>query len=62
MDFISYHPEAMNMLTYVLDDAGIPANYRQMNGSSVHAYIFTNKAKKQTLFKWQWKPMQGNLP
>ena len=55
-------------LTYVYDDAGIPANYRQMNGSSVHTYIFTNNDLdpvtghgKQFYFKFHWKPKHGKI-
>jgi hypothetical protein len=31
-DFFSHHPEACNMFAFLLDDVGIPLNYRHMEG------------------------------
>ena len=41
-DFFSHIPESTNMFTYLYSDAGIPATYRNMNGSSVHAFKWVN--------------------
>jgi len=50
---------ATNMLTTLYSDLGIPATLREMNGHSVHAYKFVNKARKVTYVKFQWTSMQG---
>ncbi|CAL8471049.1 g10591 [Coccomyxa elongata] len=58
-DFLSYHPESMHMVTYLLDDAGIPADYRHMNGSSVNTYTLINSAGKVQYVKFRWVPTLG---
>lgn len=58
-DFISQSPEAMHMITFLFSPWGIPANYRQMQGSSVHAYKWVNEAGKSVLVKYHWEPVQG---
>lgn len=58
-DFFSNIPEGTHMLTRVYSDYGIPANYRQMNGSSVHAFKWVNDAGEVTYVKYTWKSMQG---
>ena len=47
------------MLTQLYSDLGTPASYRMMDGNSVHAYKFVNKAGKVTYVKFNWKSMQG---
>ncbi|MDQ1474680.1 MAG: catalase [Bryobacterales bacterium] len=37
-DLFSDQPESTHMLTPVYSDMGTPANYRQMDGSGVHAF------------------------
>eukprot|EP00762_Andalucia_godoyi_P003049 ANDGO_04144.mRNA.1 Catalase isozyme 1 len=59
MDFLSYHPECCHMLTFLLDDVGIPANYRQMDGFGVHTFKLISKDGKETLVKFHWKTQQG---
>lgn len=49
-------------VTYLLDDAGVPANYRQMNGSSVNTYTLINKAGAVKLVKFRWVPTAGAWP
>src|SRR5688572_7921931 len=41
-DFMSLTPEATHMLTWLFSPWGIPANYREMRGSGVHAYKWVN--------------------
>ncbi|MBD5026245.1 catalase, partial [Xanthomonas citri pv. citri] len=38
---------------------GIPANYRQMQGSGVHAYKWVNEEGKAVLVKYHFEPKQG---
>ncbi len=42
-DFVSGTPEAMHMITFLFSPWGIPANYRQMQGSGVNTYKWVNK-------------------
>ncbi|KAA8496074.1 Catalase isozyme 2 [Porphyridium purpureum] len=59
LDFLSHHPESCHMLTFLLDDVGIPKNYRMMKGAGVHTFRFVNKAGKATYVKFHWLPKAG---
>ncbi|KAL4575923.1 hypothetical protein LXL04_012010 [Taraxacum kok-saghyz] len=59
LDFLSHHPESLNTLTYLLDDVGIPADYRQMEGSCVSALTLVNKQGKMHYVKFKWSPTCG---
>ncbi|HEY0868470.1 MAG TPA: catalase [Fimbriimonas sp.] len=58
-DFISHKPEAMHMITFLFSPWGIPANYRQMQGSGVNTYKWVNDAGEAVLVKYHWEPKQG---
>ena len=58
-DFISGTPEAMHMITFLFSPWGIPANYRQMQGSGVNTYKWVNKDGTAVLVKYHWEPKQG---
>ncbi|MBZ9712689.1 catalase [Deinococcus multiflagellatus] len=58
-DFISQTPEAMHMITFLFSPWGIPANYRQMQGSGVNTYKWVNAAGEGVLVKYHWEPLQG---
>lgn len=58
-DFISQTPEAMHMITFLFSPWGIPANYRQMQGSGVNTYKWVNKEGVGVLVKYHWEPLQG---
>jgi len=58
-DFISHTPEAMHMITFLFSPWGIPANYRQMQGSGVNTYKWVNAEGKGVLVKYHWEPKQG---
>lgn len=58
LDFLSFHPESMHMLTFLLDDVGIPARYQSMPGFGVHTFAFVNSSGKQTFVKFHWLPEQ----
>ncbi|HEY9046943.1 MAG TPA: catalase, partial [Ohtaekwangia sp.] len=58
-DFFSHIPEGTHMLTRVYSDYGIPANYREMNGSGVHAFKWINEKGEVTYVKYTWKSLQG---
>lgn len=58
-DFISNTPEAMQMITFLFSPWGIPANFRQMQGSGVNTYKWVNKDGEAVLVKYHWEPLQG---
>lgn len=58
-DFISNTPEAMHMITFLFSPWGIPANYRQMQGSGVNTYKWVNQDGEAVLIKYHWEPKQG---
>lgn len=45
--------------TFLLDDIGIPQDYRHMEGFGVHTFTLINKAGKVTYVKFHWKPKCG---
>eukprot|EP00177_Eucheuma_denticulatum_P007179 GFKZ01013059.1.p1 GENE.GFKZ01013059.1~~GFKZ01013059.1.p1 ORF type:complete len:495 (-),score=41.80 GFKZ01013059.1:103-1587(-) len=59
LDFLSFHPECMHMMTWLLDDVGIPRNYETMNGAGVHTFIMINAQGKETYVKFHWVSEQG---
>ena len=58
-DFLSLHPESTHMATFLFSPWGIPANYRQMEGSGVNTYMWYNEAGEGVLVKYHWVPVQG---
>jgi catalase len=60
-DFFQAHPESTLMLTELYSDLGIPANYRQMNGSSVHALKLVNASGDAHYGKFTWTSKNGNV-
>ena len=58
-DFISHKPEAMHMITFLFSPWGIPASYRQMQGSGVNTYKWVNAQGQGVLVKYHWEPKQG---
>jgi catalase len=58
-DFIGNTPEALHMITFLFSPWGIPANYRQMQGSGVNTYKWVNAAGEGVLVKYHWEPLQG---
>ncbi|MBD0376537.1 MAG: catalase [Flavisolibacter sp.] len=58
-DFLSNTPESLHMITFLFSPWGIPANYRQMQGSGVNTYKWVNKDGEAVLVKYHWEPLQG---
>ncbi|MFX3632594.1 MAG: catalase [Candidatus Pristimantibacillus sp.] len=58
-DFVSNTPEATHMITFLFSPWGIPANYRQMQGSGVNTYKWINAEGKAVIVKYHWEPLQG---
>ncbi|MEK0312250.1 catalase [Cohnella sp. 56] len=57
-DFLSLTPEATHMATFLFSPWGIPANYRQMQGSGVNTYKWVNKDGAGVLVKYHWEPLK----
>ncbi|MBP2002008.1 catalase [Paenibacillus shirakamiensis] len=60
-DFVSLSPEATHMITFLFSPWGIPANYRQMQGSGVNTYKWVNQAGEAVLVKYHWEPMSQGI-
>lgn len=58
-DFCASSPETFHMVTFIHSPWGIPANYRQMQGSGVNTYKLVNDDGKAVLVKFHWEPNQG---
>lgn len=60
-DFVSQTPEATHMITFLFSPWGIPANYRQMQGSGVNTYKWINAEGKAVLVKYHWEPLSQGI-
>lgn len=58
-DFMSLSPESTNMLMHLFSDEGIPASYRNMRGSSVHAFKWVNAHGNYVYVMLRWVPKAG---
>jgi len=58
-DYFSQYPESTHMFTWLLDDAGIPANFRQMDGWGVHTYTWINQQGKAVWVRYTYLSNQG---
>ena len=58
-DFVAQHPESIHMVTHLKSPWGIPANYREMEGSGVNTYKLVNDQGEAVLCKFHWIPKQG---
>ncbi|GGD50160.1 catalase X [Paenibacillus nasutitermitis] len=60
-DFVSMSPEATHMITFLFSPWGIPANYRQMQGSGVNTYKWVNQNGEAVLVKYHWEPLKQGI-
>ena len=58
-DYISFTPEAMHMIMWVMSDRGIPRSFRFIEGFGVHTFRLVNAEGKSTFVKFHWKPKGG---
>jgi len=49
----------MHMFTHLLDDIGIPKDWRHMDGAGVHTYKWINSSGYEMFVKYHWKTNQG---
>jgi catalase len=60
-DFVSQSPETTHMITFLFSPWGIPANYRQMQGSGVNTYKWVNQEGEAVLVKYHWEPLKQGI-
>ncbi|KEO84924.1 catalase [Tumebacillus flagellatus] len=60
-DFLSLTPEATHMVTFLFSPWGIPANYREMQGSGVNTYKWVNQDGVAVLVKYHWEPIKQGI-
>ena len=58
-DFVSMSPEATHMITHLFSPWGIPATYREMQGSGVNTYKLVNADGESKLVKFHFQPKLG---
>ncbi|RKD73310.1 catalase [Sinobaca qinghaiensis] len=58
-DFMSLTPESTNMMVHLFTDEGIPASFRNIRGSSVHAFKWINEYGNTVYVKKRWVPKEG---
>ncbi len=58
-DFWSSLPEALQQVTIVMSDRGIPSSYRHMHGFSSHAYSFISAKGERCWVKFHFRSHQG---
>jgi catalase len=59
LDFLVNYPESAHMLTWLLDEPGIPTDYRHMEGYGVNTFVLVNSEGKETYVKWHMYPKMG---
>ena len=52
-------PRPPPQFTFLMDDVGVPLNYRHMEGFGVHTFVLVNRQGRETLVKFHWKPTCG---
>ncbi|MDB5261488.1 MAG: catalase [Adhaeribacter sp.] len=60
-DFICNTPESTHIATFLFSPWGIPANYRQMQGSGVNTYKWVNQEGEAVLIKYHWEPLKQGI-
>jgi catalase len=59
LDFLGHYPQTAHALTFLLDDAGIPRNYRVADGFGIHTFKMLNSEGNEVYIRWQWLNQQG---
>ncbi|WP_237479613.1 catalase [Lichenibacterium dinghuense] len=58
-DFVGMHPESLHMVTILKSPWGIPATFREMEGSGVNTYKLVNDKGEAVLCKFHFEPKLG---
>lgn len=53
-DYFTDVPESTHLFTWLLDDLGIPASHRNINGYTVHTFKWINKAGESFFVRYTW--------
>lgn len=61
-DYHVHYPESTQMFTWLLDDIGVPTNWRTMDGWGMHTYKWVNAAGKETWVRYTWDSHQCDKP
>ncbi|KAK9814659.1 hypothetical protein WJX72_009344 [[Myrmecia] bisecta] len=59
LDFLAHHPESTHILTWLLDDNGIPKDWRHMEGFGVNTFKLVTADGQERLCKFHWRPTCG---
>lgn len=57
--FAAENRESMHMLTWLYSDRGTIKSYRNIEGHSVHTYVWENINGERFWVRYHWKPLQG---
>jgi catalase len=58
-DFISFTPEAMHMVMWIMSDRTLPRSLRMIEGFGIHSFRLVNDAGESTFVKFHWRPKLG---
>jgi len=58
-DFVSFMPESMHMIMWIMSDRAIPRSFRFMEGFGVHTFRMVDAEGRGRFVKFHWKPRQG---
>ncbi|MDN5753405.1 MAG: catalase [Nitrosospira sp.] len=58
-DYISFTPEAMHAIMWLMSDRGIPRSLRMIEGFGVHSFRLLNDAGDAIFVKFHWRPKLG---
>jgi catalase len=58
-DYISFTPESMHMVMWIMSDRTIPRSLRMIEGFGVHSFRLINEAGVSTFVKFHWRPKLG---
>jgi catalase len=56
---MSEYPESTHMMSWLLDDVGIPASYREIDGWGIHTYKWIATNGDATFVRYYYKSDQG---
>lgn len=54
-DFMSNYPESTHMFTWLLDDVGVPASLREIDGWGIHTYKWINSTGDAHFVRYYYK-------
>jgi catalase len=58
-DFISFTPESMHMVMWIMSDRTLPRSLRMIEAFGVHSFRLVNDSGESTFVKFHWRPKLG---